>query len=110
MGSIRKLGSGALLALCAGGAATASDLNEVGAFLAYPVVTARDVCDPVDDRCESTPNHASCDNDIACDGAEVCDPVRDCQLGTPVICDDGDSCTSETCEEPNGTLRSDSEL
>lgn len=42
---------------------------------------------------------AECDNGVYCDGAETCDPVFGCVAGTPVTCNDGVSCTLDSCDE-----------
>ena len=49
------------------------------------------------DACENAVNHASCDNGVFCDGFEFCDAALDCQAGTAVDCDDGVSCTVDSC-------------
>lgn len=45
-----------------------------------------------------------CDDGIACNGVEVCadiqGPVDQCQPGEPVVCDDGFTCTFDSCIEP----------
>lgn len=49
-----------------------------------------------------------CDDGVFCNGVETCVEER-CVTGTPVICDDGDACTTDACEgdacthEDNGT-------
>ncbi len=58
-----------------------------------------DSCDPETDACINSPNDGLCDNGVFCDGAETCDAVLDCQAGTPPICDDGVSCTVDSCDE-----------
>ena len=40
-----------------------------------------------------------CDNGLYCDGEETCDAVNDCQAGTAIVCDDGVSCTVDSCNE-----------
>jgi hypothetical protein len=49
------------------------------------------------------PSDGNCDDGIFCNGAETCDPVNDCQLGTPVDCNDGVGCTDDSCDEANDT-------
>jgi hypothetical protein len=44
---------------------------------------------------------AGCDDGLACNGAETC-VEGTCQAGTPSVCDDGVSCTVDTCNEPGG--------
>ncbi|MEE3328952.1 MAG: S8 family serine peptidase [Myxococcota bacterium] len=63
------------------------------------VSCTQDACDEVADAVLHTPDAASCDNGLYCDGAEVCDAVLDCQVGTPPLLDDGVSCTQDACDE-----------
>ena len=64
-----------------------------------------DECDELSNGCTYTPDHALCDNDDICDGVERCVPSdsdadeEGCLAGSPVRCDDGDSCTDDFCEE-----------
>ncbi len=58
-----------------------------------------DACNEDTDVCDNTPDAAPCQNGDFCDGPEVCDPVLDCQPGTAVDCDDGVSCTVDSCDE-----------
>ncbi|WP_053232104.1 MopE-related protein [Sandaracinus amylolyticus] len=44
-------------------------------------------------------DHASCADDVFCDGAERCDPVDGCIEGRRESCDDGDVCTVDRCVE-----------
>src|SRR5207249_4202923 len=45
-----------------------------------------------------------CDDGDACNGLETCDfATRICQAGTPVVCDDGNVCTTDTCDHATGT-------
>jgi hypothetical protein len=39
-----------------------------------------------------------CDDNNACNGVETCDPAFGCQIGVTPICDDGDSCTADSCD------------
>lgn len=45
---------------------------------------------------------ASCQDGLACNGVEACIAGR-CRPGTAIVCDDGISCTTNTCSEPAGT-------
>src|SRR5207248_2447577 len=46
---------------------------------------------------------ADCNDGVACNGAETCNvSTGECGPGTPVNCDDGDTCTTDACNEPNG--------
>lgn len=58
-----------------------------------------DVCDPVS-GCQypNSPAGTPCDDDGFCNGSETCDGSGSCQPGAPP-CDDGDSCTVDTCDE-----------
>lgn len=55
----------------------------------------------VDGTCTPVPDGTSCDNDLVCDGAEQCMGGA-CTAGSPPSCDDGDPCTTDACEEPDG--------
>ncbi|MFQ5592432.1 MAG: S8 family serine peptidase, partial [Phycisphaerae bacterium] len=62
-----------------------------------------DSCNEGTNSCDNVANDANCDDGQACNGAETCDAVNDCQAGTPVNCNDGVACTTDTCVEPGGT-------
>jgi hypothetical protein len=61
-----------------------------------------DTCDELNDACVNTPDDASCDDNNVCTGSETCDPVNDCQPGTPLDCDDGQLCTTDSCAPLTG--------
>ena len=61
------------------------------------VVCTVDTCDVTSDACMNTPDDASCDDNNVCTGSETCDPVNGCQAGTPLDCDDGELCTTDSC-------------
>ncbi len=43
-------------------------------------------------------SNADCDDRLFCNGAETCDiPTGNCLPGTPPTCDDGNPCTSDSC-------------
>jgi len=44
-------------------------------------------------------NDAICNNGLFCDGVETCHLTLNCQPGTPPNCNDGVSCTNDTCNE-----------
>jgi cysteine-rich repeat protein len=75
---------------CGGG--TPRDCND-------GVSCTNDGCDETGDACVNTPDDAACDDGQFCNGVESCDPTLDCQPGTPVDCDDGDVCTTDSCDE-----------
>lgn len=53
---------------------------------------------------------SDCDNHEFCDGAETCNEVEfSCAAGAPVLCNDGDSCTTDTCDESVGACVYESE-
>jgi len=54
-----------------------------------------DSCNPETGACEYTDNTHACDDGDACTEDDTC-RYGTCR-GTPVICDDGDLCTSDTC-------------
>ena len=58
-----------------------------------------DSCDEAVKACVNTPNNALCDDGLYCNGAETCNAASGCQAGTPVNCDDGNECTTDTCSE-----------
>jgi len=58
-----------------------------------------DSCDEQADQCVNLPSDGLCDNGAWCDGEEICDPVLDCLAGTAPDCDDGISCTVDSCNE-----------
>src|SRR5437867_2978074 len=46
---------------------------------------------------------ADCDDGDACNGLETCDVANQtCQAGTPVVCEDNDVCTTNTCDHATG--------
>ncbi len=49
----------------------------------------------------SAADGTSCTNAIVCDGREVCSAGA-CVAGAPLDCDDGDTCTTDSCMEPGG--------
>ena len=44
----------------------------------------------------------SCGDGNVCDGEETCDPMTGCHEGTPLVCDDGDACTTDGCNPATG--------
>ena len=43
-----------------------------------------------------------CDDSTICNGRETCDGNGNCRLGSPLVCDDGNPCTSNTCHSSLG--------
>ncbi|HLV64628.1 MAG TPA: MopE-related protein [Polyangiaceae bacterium] len=56
-------------------------------------------CDLELGRCRRTPVHEVCRDESHCNGLEQCEPGVGCVAGVPLSCDDGDTCTIDTCVE-----------
>ena len=61
-----------------------------------------DSCNPGDGTCNNVPSDMACDDGFVCNGFESCDTMVGCVMGTPVDCNDGVSCTVDTCNENMG--------
>lgn len=48
-----------------------------------------------------SPDGSGCSDGLACNGTETCVGAA-CTAGDPLTCDDGDPCTTDSCEEPMG--------
>jgi hypothetical protein len=58
------------------------------------------LCNETTDQCVNCLNDSHCDNGVYCDGAETCNVGTGvCQPGTPTNCNDGVSCTQDSCNE-----------
>jgi hypothetical protein len=68
-----------------------------------PVGCTIDSCNELTDTCDNLPDDATCDDGAFCNGAEVCDALNDCQAGLAPNCDDGVSCTNDSCNEESGS-------
>ena len=54
--------------------------------------------------CTACNADAQCNDGLACNGVETCDLGNAaCVAGTPIVCDDGNQCTTDTCVDPLGT-------
>ena len=62
-----------------------------------------DSCNEGTDSCDYAANDAACDDGQWCNGAEYCDVAMDCQPGTSVVCNDGQACTTDSCNEGSDT-------
>jgi hypothetical protein len=63
------------------------------------IACTQDQCDP---RlgCTATPDNRRCDDGVFCNGSEICSTAaRGCTGGMPVVCEDGNPCTTERCDE-----------
>ncbi|HUU01786.1 MAG TPA: hypothetical protein VM425_10115 [Myxococcota bacterium] len=63
------------------------------------VACTGDSCNEVTDKCDNLVNDTNCDDGTWCNGPERCDAVLDCQAGLAPDCDDGVSCTDDSCNE-----------
>jgi hypothetical protein len=63
------------------------------------VACTTDACSEATKSCTHTPVNAMCDDNVFCNGQETCDVVAGCLAGTPVDCEDGLSCTADSCSE-----------
>ena len=58
-----------------------------------------DNCNEASNTVTNTPDNSLCLDGLWCTGQEYCDALLDCQLGTPVTCNDGIFCTLDSCGE-----------
>jgi len=63
------------------------------------IACTADSCDEVNDICVNTPDNSYCDDDLFCNGLEICDVDLGCQSGDPVVCNDNNECTTDSCNE-----------
>jgi hypothetical protein len=65
---------------------------------------AGQVCDAIAGCVDPPPcvTDAECDDGLVCNGTETCDPDVGCRAGMAIDCDDGVTCTVDSCEEPAG--------
>ncbi len=96
-----------------GGAATAmvtvSIFYNCDVLLCYDGNPCTDeFCDP-DIGCVVTENSLPCTDDNPCTNIDVC-VGGTCQAGVPVVCDDGNFCTFDTCDPATGCVFSESAL
>ncbi len=61
-----------------------------------------DACDEVTDTCTHTPDDGACSDSDVCTGTETCNPLSGCQPGTPLVCDDMNPCTDDSCDAVQG--------
>jgi len=55
-------------------------------------------CDEVSESCVHRPDHGLCDDGVVCNGRDLCDPGAGGCTVVEETCDDGDSCTIDTCD------------
>src|SRR5690606_432990 len=68
-----------------------------------------DICSEAARGCVSIPQDSLCSNSLQCDGTARCDPANSslatgCVAGTAPNCDDGFSCTDDSCQEGIGCV------
>ncbi len=61
-----------------------------------------DACDPVAGVTHTPNPGAACDDGNVCSSGDACDATGTCQPGTPVSTDDGDDCTTDSCDPVAG--------
>ena len=66
-----------------------------------------DYCNPMV-GCDHENNTAPCDDADVCTVGDVC-ALGSCQSGAPVSCDDGNPCTSDSCDAVDGCVHADAE-
>ncbi len=64
-----------------------------------------DSCDPVSGVSHTpSPSGSSCADANLCNGSELCDGAGHCQAGTPLVTDDGNPCTADSCSPSTGVV------
>ena len=69
------------------------------------VACTADHCDEASNLCLHDPDHTLCLDDDRCNGVERCMPGQPeadeagCTRGAPLLCDDGDPCTDDFCDD-----------
>ena len=70
-----------------------------------------DSCDEDTDSVVNTPVNGLCNDNLVCNGTETCAPAAPgadgttgCVAGVPLVTDDGNACTVDSCAEPNGVV------
>ena len=61
-----------------------------------------DLCSAATDSCAAVPVDSRCNDGQFCTGVEQCAPGTGCLAGTPPVCDDGFSCTTDSCDPAAG--------
>ena len=68
------------------------------------IACTSDSCDPATGNVTHTANNAACGDGNACNGSETCSATLGCQAGTPVVTDDGNPCTDDSCDPATGAV------
>lgn len=75
----------------------AGDVNDnIGAGFAIDDLT-------VSVKPQSCSSNADCDDTLLCNGSETC-VDQACLPGTPLVCDDADECTTDSCDDATGCV------
>jgi len=62
-----------------------------------------DLCDPTDGGCKNLNNSQLCDDGDPCTTLDPC-VDGECQTGQPLVCNDGNECTADTCTQADGCV------
>ncbi len=60
-----------------------------------------DTCNETTDACDHVTSNTACSDGLFCNGTETCNALAGCTAGTPVNCNDGIACTTDSCNEAN---------
>ncbi len=92
---------------------TLGDTCAEGSCVGGPPATCNDGNSCTDDACDSgqgcihTPNAAPCSDGDVCTVGDLCGE-GECQPGDPLACDDGNPCTTDTCNSATGCVHGNS--
>ncbi|MBP46334.1 MAG: hypothetical protein CMH53_00120 [Myxococcales bacterium] len=78
-----------------GGCKTAAQCDDANAC-------TNDSCDLKTGKCVNEPNKNPCDTGDVCTFGDTCDGKGNCKVGSNKTCDDGNSCTADTCDAKTG--------
>ncbi len=68
-----------------------------------------DLTDDQEASCGACNDDPDCDDDNVCNGAETC-AGNTCAAGAPLVCDDSNACTTDTCDQVTGCQFADNAL
>ena len=64
-----------------------------------------DACDPATGQCSTSNNEAPCDTGDLCTFGDKCDGQGTCVAGQGAVCDDGNDCTTDSCDAATGDCK-----